>query len=187
MQLNNNLLDKYRYINVEHNDWHDCEIDYWKEKLEQVGYSNVEIQYSGFCSQGDGASFTANVYPKNLTKFMDQHNLAATYPHMYSIAQHQYVSLRMTRLSSRYSHEHTVEGDGEMETMYEPDESADLREAAMWEIYCKAEHEFPELVKSFEDISRDYMQQIYSDLENEYDHLTSDEAVKETLLANDIH
>ncbi len=49
--------------------WHadDCDtehemiLDPWREKLDELGYWNVEINYSGFFSQGCGASFTAAV------------------------------------------------------------------------------------------------------------------------------
>ncbi len=38
--------------------WEDGVIEDWKEKLEELGYEGVEIGYTGFWSQGDGASFT---------------------------------------------------------------------------------------------------------------------------------
>ena len=179
------LLDKYRDINLYH-EWWDCTYDHWREKLQQVGYDDVEMTFSGFCSQGDGASFTAKVRSPDVQLFMNQHDLATRYPHVYTLAGQGYVSLWLSRYSSHYYHENTVGGEGELETMYEPDDDADLREAAMWEIYCKAELEFPEFVEDFETISRDYMQHLYRDLESDYFHLTSDEAVRETLSINNI-
>jgi hypothetical protein len=35
------------------------------------------------------------------------------------------------------------------------------------------------------DILRDYMRWIYRTLEKEYDYMTSEEAIKETIIAND--
>jgi hypothetical protein len=51
-------------IEILRSDW-DCVysddiIDDWKEKLESQGFNNPEINYRGFWSQGDGASFTTN-------------------------------------------------------------------------------------------------------------------------------
>lgn len=43
---------------VENIDWEEPILEEWKEKLERVGYNDFEIGYSGFWSQGDGASFT---------------------------------------------------------------------------------------------------------------------------------
>ena len=54
-------IENFRDINVEFFDWHDCELDYWKERLAEMGFMDAEIQFSGFWNQGDGASFTANV------------------------------------------------------------------------------------------------------------------------------
>jgi len=56
----NKVIEKYHDINKD--SW---EFDYeimeqeFISKLEDLGYSNIEIQYTGFYSQGDGASFTA--------------------------------------------------------------------------------------------------------------------------------
>ena len=41
-------------------DWYEYEISVWKSALEQVGFVRPEINFSGFGSQGDGASFTSS-------------------------------------------------------------------------------------------------------------------------------
>lgn len=40
-------------------DWYEYEISVWESALEQVGFVRPEINFSGFGSQGDGASFTS--------------------------------------------------------------------------------------------------------------------------------
>lgn len=181
-----NLLDKYRHINVDH-DWWQSVYDLWVEKLEQVGYNDIEISFSGFYSQGDGASFTGRVSSGDMADFMEKHDLTTRYPHIYALAQQRYVYLSLNRSSHHYYHENTVTAEGEMDTVYEPDDGADLRDVALYEIYQKAEQDFDAFIKDFEQISRDYMQKIYTDLEVDYDYLTSDDAVREALSANDIH
>ena len=178
-------LDKHRYINVEHN-WWDCVVDHWVEKLERKGYYDVDIQFSGFCSQGDGASFTARISGAGVRKFMELHGLDKTYKHVYAIAEPTYVRLSMDRTSTRYSHEHTVAPDGEMEEVYEPDDPTDLREEALYRLSVLAGYEWADFVEQFGSISRDYMREIYDDLETDYNYLTSDEAVRETLNINNI-
>src|ERR1035441_4221080 len=42
-------------------EWWDSDYDHWKEKLGELGFTKVAIKFSGFYSQGDGASFTASV------------------------------------------------------------------------------------------------------------------------------
>lgn len=39
-------------------EWWDCVEDDWKERLEKKGFMDPKISFSGFWSQGDGASFT---------------------------------------------------------------------------------------------------------------------------------
>src|ERR1051326_2894350 len=52
-------------------EWWDGIYDMWKEALEQIGFEDAEINFSGFCCQGDGASFTCkNVNVNKLIKFM---------------------------------------------------------------------------------------------------------------------
>ena len=40
-------------------DWDDSELEYWVEMLAGMGFQDPKIRCSGFCSQGDGASFTS--------------------------------------------------------------------------------------------------------------------------------
>ena len=56
----NKVIEKYHDINED--SWEFSYEDLKREfitKLESMGYSNIKIEYSGFYSQGDGASFTA--------------------------------------------------------------------------------------------------------------------------------
>jgi hypothetical protein len=53
------VLDKYRYVNTEHHEWWGCVYEDWKQRLEELGFFNIHIYFSGFASQGDGACFAA--------------------------------------------------------------------------------------------------------------------------------
>jgi hypothetical protein len=50
--------DRVREMEAEDSNWHDFIIEDWQQRLENKGFNDPEIQYSGFWSQGDGASFT---------------------------------------------------------------------------------------------------------------------------------
>ena len=52
------VLEEYRDWTTDH-DWWDYIYENWIEKLGGLGFNDVEISFSGFWSQGDGASFTA--------------------------------------------------------------------------------------------------------------------------------
>lgn len=56
----NKVIEKYHDINADSWDF-DFEImeQEFISKLESLGYSDIKVQYTGFWSQGDGASFTA--------------------------------------------------------------------------------------------------------------------------------
>jgi hypothetical protein len=51
-----------------HDDWYDYEL--WGQALEQVGFTNAEINFTGFWSQGDGASFTSGLDLELLASFL---------------------------------------------------------------------------------------------------------------------
>jgi hypothetical protein len=51
-------------------DWYSCVVDFWKEVLNQIGFEDAKISFSGFSSQGDGASFTATVDLDKLVGFL---------------------------------------------------------------------------------------------------------------------
>jgi hypothetical protein len=51
--------------------WYDYIYDIWVAALDQIGFENAEINFSGFGSQGDGASFTATLDLKKLLAFFN--------------------------------------------------------------------------------------------------------------------
>lgn len=52
------VLENLSEINV-HHDWYDHTYDYYENKLKKLGFTDIKFEWSGFWSQGDGASFTA--------------------------------------------------------------------------------------------------------------------------------
>jgi hypothetical protein len=51
-------------------DWYSSVLDFWKAAFAQIGFEDAEISFSGFWSQGDGASFTASVELEKLVAFL---------------------------------------------------------------------------------------------------------------------
>lgn len=181
------ILDRHRDINVEH-DWWDCVYSDFTEDMKAVGIAVTRMYFSGFWSQGDGACFEGRVddwrlFLKSLgytDELMVQH-----------FADHASFSVSH---SGRYHHENCTRFDAEF---YLPDQYVDeehfleyygfgeeLRDAALIAVLSKfdgrtLEDEFTEAFKG-------HMRDLYRRLENEYEYLTSDEAVLEALHANDM-
>jgi hypothetical protein len=181
-------------------EWWDTSYDMWKEALEQIGFSEPDISFSGFCSQGDGASFTCKSVdieplldflctPRKASQSIGSlegdkgedfrpwllHKTNAGYsgygPKMLRLlTARDYISCRVERTSHHYVHSNTC-------TFY-----------AEWE--GSGNHPRIEaLVQEFERVGEalrdDLSDAIYEFLEEESEWLTSDEALVDSADAND--
>lgn len=183
--MNKDLIDEYREINVDYEWWADIYDDFVTE-MRDVGIetSAKEMQFTGFWSQGDGASFTAWLYPD---KFVAAHNMVEqfpTFPQLFE-ASPDFIELRINRLSSRYSHENTVRLDLEGDANNPYDDELDPVRHAMFNVWAEA-FDVAKFEERARDICHSYMRDLYRHLEAEYEYLTSDEAVWDTLVANEM-
>ena len=76
------------------------------EDLETLGLENVEIAFTGFWSQGDGASFTARV--NDIPNFIKTVGITDDILPKALAAFEEVYEMRIVRTDSRYSHENTV-------------------------------------------------------------------------------
>jgi len=175
-----NYVEHYvTYDNYEHT------YERWVEKLGELGIDIQidDIRYSGFWSQGDGASFTGTI---NLQCFLEAHPaIQEGYPELYlslipfSGAPRATYTLSLNRVSHHslpYVHDKTVGLDWELVDWDTEDmgEGMEYLESLM----SSAE----------EDIlyqCREYMQEIYSDLEEDYEYQCSEESFLDTVELND--
>lgn len=155
------VVEKLYDINVDHGWW----VFVYEDAttiLEMLGFSDVKIQFSGFASQGDGASFTGNFkVPATKKELKERQAKVKEYaPKMklglftdmrFTQDEKDYGNLEVFRLSHHYAHANTVASD-----------NGDLT-----------------------DFVRTFSGWIYKQLSNEYDHLTSAESIRETIEAND--
>lgn len=155
------VIEKLSDINILH-DWYEYSIVDFTEMLKMLGFYDVKIQFSGFWSQGDGASFTGKFKVPSTKKELKERvkKLRLTYPRQkvfnydsmnFTKEEKQDEILEVFRITSFYSHENTISADNN-----------DLKEFA-----------------------RDFSREIYKSLENEYNYLTSREAIIEAIEAND--
>ena len=76
------------------------------EDLEALGLDNVEIAFTGFWSQGDGASFTARV--NDIPNFIKTIGVTDEILPKVLAAFEEVYEMRIVRIDSRYFHENTV-------------------------------------------------------------------------------
>lgn len=159
------VIEDNRNINLDHH-WHDFIYDNWKKKLSSYGFIAPIIHFSGFYSQGDGACFDAAI---DLETVLKQEDIPAEYKKL--ILAKDYIDFGIESNSSYYSHEHTRFIDWCLSD---------------WNVDVRTQSNI--ILQSFcdwlESKRIDFCQRIYKDLQEEYEHLTSDEAIKETIVAN---
>jgi hypothetical protein len=193
-----NALEEMRDINIEYQDWHEPIIEDFEEQMKELGVADVEVSYSGFYSQGDGASFTGGVFDTKTfmskalglkdTEWLDMGEeekpedegsrlradlLDIGFDTREKLTPDNFY-IKIERLSDRYSHENTIEGRVSIE---------DVPESIEDEIpYQTIESEIEDKVTNW---ARSESKDLYRNLERYYDELRSDESVEETIIEND--
>ena len=162
-------------INVECWDWYDCTKDDFHTILELIGFYNINSNFSGFYSQGDGASFSADYrYKKGCLKAVKQHapNDVELHSIVKGIISHQkdngYLLSCEVSKQGHYYHSNTMHF-----SWYKNDDGR---------FDWKNDFVENELEQLFKDLANWY----YSRLGSEYEYLTSFDAVAEILDANEV-
>jgi len=131
-----------QYAQDLHGDWHESVCDDFKAIAGILGFDRIDISYSGFWSQGDGASFTGQwSYRKGMARDLRAYapkdaTLHAIARDLQEYARKSFYRATDTvyRISSRYSHENTVRA--------ESDELTDIvRRLCQW-LYSALEREY---------------------------------------------
>jgi hypothetical protein len=185
-KITEKLLDEYRDINVQ-DTWWDSVYEDWVDKLRDLGMTLTasDMAFSGFWSQGDGASFECRLV---MDTFLDKHGLTEKYPAALYWAKQGSLTAGMVRSSSRYSHENTVSAElnDYADFNKEAADEGDVRAAVDEAMFNTLINELRDLEEDINDTCRGYMRDLYHALEEEYEHLTSDEIITEYLEENEI-
>lgn len=182
------ILDKYRYWNTEH-EWWDSTYDLFKEDMYAKGINVTNMYFSGFSSQGDGACFEGAVY--NWPVFLkalgyDNHVLIDFAKDSWSFSvKHSghYYHENCTSFSDDMPNPDGEDDDWFIETYCKYNDPEDLR--AIAELAILRSFDYESMTDEFVEMFKDNMRSLYRTLEEEYDDLTSDEAVLDSLEAND--
>jgi len=185
------ILDKHRHFNVEHFEWWDSTYEMFKSDMEAVGIDVDDMYFSGFWSQGDGACFDGSV--NDWPKFLK--SLGYDCPALIALAATGW-RFSVTQ-SGHYYHEnctsfsvtlntldcHDADDEEEFARVFSP-YTSEIQTAAWMALI--ADYKREDLEEQFEEAFKSHMRDLYSRLEVDYDHLTSDESVLESLDANEM-
>jgi hypothetical protein len=139
-------------------DWYEYVFNDWKEKLSAIGFVDANIFFSGFCSQGDGACFTSRVDIELLLEQFDDHRYAWLASsddflnHCGGAVEHH----------GRYYHSNSCRF------------GVDFHHGGEWLGAVVDEFE-----RDVESLRKDLSNQIYSELSDLWDSITSDESLSE--------
>lgn len=164
-------IEDNRNINVDYEEWYDGVYESFKDQHKE--FDIEKIYFSGFWSQGDGAMFEYDGISDELFhKAIDSLDVAGWKK---QFIKNNCCITAKGKHSGRYYHEkcctHTIELDT-FGSKYPNIESF---------IYESEEKIADFIISEYETLARD----LYKQLSDDYDGQTSDEAVKETLIAND--
>lgn len=190
-RVRDEILDSYRHWNTDIGEWWDGVYDQFKEDMRLVGIDVSRMYFSGFSSQGDGACFEGDVEDWSL--FLQ--SLGYKDPAIVTLAD---TGWRFAvEHKGHYYHENCTRFDACLSTLDSNDADDDEDFARSYSPYNSeiqtaawmaliADYKRNDLEDQFEEAFKSHMRDLYNRLEVEYDDLTSDESVLESLVANDM-
>jgi hypothetical protein len=179
------FLDQHRDWNVTDFDWWEGVYDDFKEDMAANGIFVDKMYFSGFSSQGDGACFEGHI--QDLPLFLSSHALG--YPKLALLLKHTSSELHMHWVhTGRYYHENSLSFDADYHENFLFDQGrGNELVTTVLELQCDGvAEESDAFIKENPQLIRHHCQTLYASLEAEYDYLTSDETLTETLRNNDI-
>lgn len=150
-------------------DWYKDVFDMFKDTMsETYGFDVDNIQFSGFWSQGDGASFTGEFVDNN--KAIDM--LLKKDTRLVNLLKEHVGSIEVIRVSHRYHHKYTVTASVEVTDWNGmTDAEADALENACLEIEKRLE------------VLKDTMcDQLYRELQEWYDNYNNEDFIRACLM-----
>jgi hypothetical protein len=177
--------------NEMHDGWWDCVYEDYTQKCNAAGFNDPGFRFSGFWSQGDGASFscsfcfTGDDALQFLTSEQEQKYKALQVAARFSgMGQPPELSFSgsITSRDNHYCHAYCMRVSSDYETWVSAEFQPDSVEEAIAEFDALIGDEpFEAILEAARDMAND----LYRDLEKEYEYLTSEETVAEMSKANE--
>jgi len=160
-------------------DWYEYVYENFKTDCNAVGVIVHDIQFSGFWSQGDGATFSGRVY---VYEWMAHKGFDVTHPAVYIACRDDgsYVSLEKGKFNNMRANlaEYTCETT--------PSGMFEGLEQEAWEELVGAQLSDLSIEDEVLSFCDDLAGKLYINLRDEYEHLTSEEMFIEHCEANEI-
>jgi len=178
------LLERHRYINVDHDQWYDSVYSDFTEDMREVGIWVDRMYFRGFWSQGDGACFEGGFCSSGV--YLDHHH-KDQYPMIRKLMEVGGYIGTNCKHTGWYYHENSTSFSTDHDTFYRLVECpTEFQEKIVDAWDGQLEDEVDAFEQDVTEQWRTYMQDLYSKLEAEHDYLTSDEAVWEAIVANEL-
>jgi len=173
-------IEQHRYFNVEYGEWWDSVYEGFRETLKEYGYFEPsDILFSGFNSQGDGACFEGTF---DLKKWVEDNYKGTRFAKICEAYARNKVGIAKNLWFNQYCHERTRYIDA-------GDVFEDLKDGMPYGHWPNLEaYLYAICDKIADEATQEYRtlcKQLYKDLKAAYEDLTSDEAVSESLEANE--
>lgn len=197
-EIQEKVIDKFKEKYQNHIDpwWYEDVIENFKSELEDLGLEDIECNFSGFWSQGDGASFIAKV--RDVEKFFkealklqpgkwfaykgekEEDEIDAMISGFEDLGINSKIIpltpddfwINIERNTSHYYHEFTISADLDVE---EPIEGRNFNANEKKEF----DNWLDRLTDSITEWARKKSRELYSELEQEYESINSDEAIQD--------
>lgn len=190
-ELSDEAKDKVRQTFTPHDDWHECIYDDFIEDMKELGGMVEAMWYSGFWSQGDGASWEGSVDMEQYLLRTMEDNLQREV--LLQAMREGYASnaLLIRRKVGHYAHDGCMYIDDALE-VYAGDEECfaggvfaganvvERMEALEWN-----ENALAELISEVLAWAKEKAGELYKNLETEYEYQRSDEYLKEMCDSNE--
>lgn len=191
------ILDQYRYINVDDTQWYEPVFENFRYHVKEKHCVDIEPNSLRFelHSQGSGASCEYFVEYGNMLKFMVVNNLTTEYKNINSLLSAsltcRHLDITSNRLGSRYSAINKsvraelrgIDALSDLLLHLEDDEDM-VRHAVFDNLFMGMLDEEKNFLYDVDTLMWDLMDDLHGELDAEYEWLTSDEAVWDTILAN---
>jgi len=160
--------DAYRDMNLYHG-WHELILDDAKKVASMLGIFINDINFSGFYSAGDGASFSGSYrYEKGGLKKVKEHAPLDTALHDVARALQQIQAVNFYQVQGDITKTGRYEHSGTMQLNAYRDDGKDFND----------DDDLLEVMRTFADW-------IFSQLKKEYDWIMSDEQIDDAIIANE--
>jgi len=177
--IRSDVIERERSYEHEHipEEWYEDTFDSIKAELEELGLHDIEIEFTGFHSQGDGASFTADLYSEDKNSFIETTLGLKDIPKNVP----EELSMCIVRTDRQHSHENTIRGEVEVDGEDEVQRFSQLTGKAMSielePLMIDVEPYAEEIEEALTEWARNKSREIYDTLRKEYEGMFSDETI----------